>query len=191
MKLFISYRREDTAGRAGRLFDVLAARFGTRNVFQDVTAVAPGAEFAEQVEAAIAQSDAVLVIIGSDWLTISRPDGTRRLDDADDFVRREVSAALTSGSPVVPVLVDGATLPSAEELPPELRALIQRHAVEVRDSSFHQDVENLARRLQGDQLEIGPRRRWPKLAGAIVVLGLVLGGIAWSLRDRPGDDDDR
>lgn len=121
MKIFISYRRDDTAGRAGRLFDVLVARFGARNVFQDVAAIAPGMDFAEQVDEAIAQSDAVLVVIGSEWLTIRGPYGTRRLDEPDDYVRREIGAALAAGVRVVPVLVDGALLPTPDDLPEAAR----------------------------------------------------------------------
>ena len=129
MKIFISYRRDDTAGRAGRLFDLLATRFGARNVFQDVTAIEPGTDFTQRVDEAIAQCDATLVVIGSDWLSMSGPDGTRRLDEPDDYVRREVGAALAAGVRVVPVLVDRAELPTPEDLPEALRPLAQRQAV--------------------------------------------------------------
>ena len=93
-------------GRAGRLFDVLVTRFGARNVFQDVAAIEPGTDFTQRVDDAIAQSDAALVVIGSDWLTMRGPDGTPRLDEPDDYVRREVGAALAADVRVVPVLVD-------------------------------------------------------------------------------------
>ena len=94
MKIFLSYRRDDTGGRAGRLFDVLVARFGAQNVFQDVSSAAPGFDFTERVEQAIATSDAVLVVIGPSWLDSATADGRRRIDQPDDFVRHEVGSAL-------------------------------------------------------------------------------------------------
>ena len=98
MKIFLSYRRDDTGGRAGRLFDVLVARFGARNVFQDVTTVAPGRDFAAQVDAAVTDSDAVLVVIGPSWLGIT-DQGGRRIDHPDDFVRREGGHGAGDGDP--------------------------------------------------------------------------------------------
>jgi hypothetical protein len=189
MKIFISYRRDDTAGRAGRLFDVLVARFGQRDVFQDVAAIAPGADFPQQVADAIAQSDAALVVIGSDWLTMRGPDGAPRLDDSDDYVRREVSTALAAGVRVVPVLVDRAELPTADELPEPLRPLATRQAVTLRDATWHQDVNALIRRLEGEELIDTPRRRWPVVA-AVAALGVAaLVGWTW-LSDGGGDGDD-
>ena len=191
MKIFISYRRDDTAGRAGRLFDLLATRFGARNVFQDVTAIEPGTDFTQRVDEAIAQCDATLVVIGSDWLSMSGPDGTRRLDEPDDYVRREVGAALAAGVRVVPVLVDRAELPTPEDLPEALRPLAQRQAVALRDATWHQDVDALVRRLEGEELIDTPRRRglgrrWPLVAGAAGLLAVVV-LVGWTLL---GDDDD-
>ena len=162
MQIFISYRREDTAGRAGRLFDALVGRFGERDVFQDVAGIAPGADFDRAIDAAIHRSDVVLVIIGEDWATLSGPAG-RRLDAHDDYVRREVAAALTSGVPVVPVLVGGATMPVAAQLPDDLAPLARRQAVIVRDDTWHQDIDALVRRLQH---EGGDRPPAASLAGA-------------------------
>ena len=191
MKIFISYRRDDTAGRAGRLFDLLATRFGARNVFQDVTAIEPGTDFTQRVDEAIAQCDATLVVIGSDWLSMSGPDGTRRLDEPDDYVRREVGAALAAGVRVVPVLVDRAELPAPEDLPEALRPLAQRQAVALRDATWHQDVDALVRRLEGEELIDTPRRRglgrrWPLVAGAAGLLAVAV-LVGWTVL---GDDDD-
>ena len=187
MKVFLSYRRDDTGGRAGRLFDVLVARFGVRDVFQDVTTVAPGLDFTAQIEAAIETSDVVLVVIGPSWLGDSDPMGGRRIDRADDFVRQEVSRALASGIPVVPVLVEGASLPPADELPDDLASLVLRQAVTLRDVSWHSDVDDLIRRLEGDhRLATRRPRRWPIIAGAglsVVVAVAVVTVIA-----RRGDD---
>lgn len=187
MQIFISYRREDTAGRAGRLFDALVGRFGARNVFQDVTAIAPGADFDREITAAIDRCDVALVTIGIDWATITGPSG-RRLDDPDDYVCREVGAALASGVPVVPVLVGGASMPSPDELPESLQPLVLRQAVTIRDDTWHQDVDALIRRLRREDV-VGTRRvRWPILAaGATVAVVAVLVAV-WLLRDR-GDGD--
>ena len=192
MKIFISYRRDDTGGRAGRLFDQLAARFGTRNVFQDVTAVTPGHDFTEQVVHAIAGSDVTLVVIGPNWLDSRAADGSRRIDHDDDFVRREIAAALTSEVAVVPVLVDDAVLPVAADLPPELAGLVRRQAFELRDVSWRQDVDDLIRRLEGEEPPGSEQRRWwPLVAAGVavvaiaaVVIALVAGG------DDGGNDDD-
>ena len=159
MKIFLSYRRDDTGGRAGRLFDVLVARFGAQNVFQDVSSAAPGFDFTERVEQAIATSDAVLVVIGPAWLDSATADGRRRIDQPDDFVRHEVGSALASGMPVVPVLVDDAELPLADRLPDDVRGLVHRQAVSVRDESWRQDVDDLVRRLEGRDVGIRAVRR--------------------------------
>jgi hypothetical protein len=169
--IFVSYRRDDTGGRAGRLADALAGRFGRRHVFQDVTAVAPGVSFDDQVDLAIAASDVVLVVIGRTWAgdTYSPDDqGGRRLDRPDDFVRHEVRAALRGDVVVVPVLVDGAELPSEPSLPDDLRPLVRRQAVRLRDESWHRDVEALIRQLtRGPDVEATGRRR-----RALIISGL-------------------
>jgi hypothetical protein len=143
MRMFISYRRDDTAGRAGRLFDVLVSRLGARNVFQDVAVIAPGTDFMQHVADAIGTCDAALVVIGSEWLTIRGADGRPRLNEPDDYVRAEIRAALSAEVPVVPVLVGQAQLPAAGDLPDELRPLVNRQAARIRDDSWHQDVDAL------------------------------------------------
>ena len=128
---------------------------------------------AAQVEAAIATSDAVLIVIGADWLRVADTDGGRRIDHENDFVRLEVSVALSSGVPVVPVLVDGAVLPSHDELPVEMSGMLGRHAVTIRDTSWHQDVGDLIRRLKGEERLASPARRWPLFVGVGLLLLLL------------------
>jgi hypothetical protein len=193
VKIFISYRRSDTGGRAGRLFDLMVSRFGSRNIFQDVAAIEPGADFARRVDDAITASDAVLVVIGPQWLSASGPDGVRRLDEPDDYVRREVGAALRSGVRVVPVLVDDAELPAVDQLPDDLRELASRQSVTISDATWHQDADALVRRLEGGELvaEPNPRRRWLAAGSVVAVLAaVVLGFVLLRDDDDGGSSDD-
>jgi hypothetical protein len=190
MKVFLSYRRDDTGGRSGRLFDVLAAKYGPRNVFQDVTSAAPGRDFVAALDSAIAGSDAVLVVIGPQWLSRTT-DGVRRIDQPDDFVRIEVGEALAADIAVVPVLVDGGVLPAVDELPAEIAGLVRRQAVQISDETWHQDVDALIRRLEGELLATGgPRRRWwwALIAAAVVVVVVGVGGVILT-RDRSESAD--
>jgi len=190
VKIFISYRRDDTGGRAGRLSDQLTARFGGRDVFQDVRTVLPGHDFTVQVQQAIEGSAVVLVLIGPHWLRTAPGDERTRLDDPDDYVRREISTALATGAAVVPVLVDGARLPAPAEVPSDIEPLLRRQAFELRDESWHDDVERLVRALEGEPAEPAERRRWIP-AVLVVVAAVVVGSIAWVIAaDGDGDDKD-
>jgi TIR domain len=181
MRVFLSYRRDDTAGRTGRLFDGLVSRLGARNVFQDVGSIEPGVDFEDAVHTAIARSDATLVMIGPDWATIRRPTGDRRLDDPHDHVRREVAAALAAGGNVVPVLVGDAQLPTVDELPEDLQPLAQRQAVVLRDATWHQDLDELIGRLKGEMAS-GPTLGRRRLTVATAVFSaMALAGIVWLL----------
>ena len=138
--IFISYRREDTGGHAGRLFDRLTARFGDDPVFMDVQDIRPGQNFQTSIDETLARCDCVVVVIGPRWLSTVR----ERAALPEDFVRYEIAAALQRGIPVIPVLVGGARMPTAADLPDDLRPLSRRHAVEIRDERFEDDVQRLA-----------------------------------------------
>lgn len=146
-KIFISYRREDSAGHAGRLFDALSDPFGGR-LFMDVDTLAPGTDFFEAIDEAVGSCEALIVIIGREWLTVEDKAGRRRLDDPGDFVRREIESALGRKIRVIPVLVQDAAMPGAGELPPSLGALARRHAIELSDDRWAYDVDRLARTIQ-------------------------------------------
>jgi TIR domain/PASTA domain len=146
--IFISYRREDTGGHAGRLFDRLRERFGRDRVFLDVAGINVGVDFVETLDKAVGSCDVLLAVIGSDWLTCSDKKGRRRLDDPNDFIRAEIAAALKRDVRVVPVLVEGAEMPPTDELPEELKRLTRRQAVELRDSRWDADVESLVAALE-------------------------------------------
>ncbi len=144
--LFISYRREDSAGFAGRLADALEARFASDQVFRDVDDIQPGEDFVAAIHDRLRAMDAVLVLIGPRWLTAVK-DGARRLDDPRDFVRLEIDTALELGKPVIPVLVGGETMPAEQDLPEPLRALARRQAFNLSDAAWKADVARLVEAL--------------------------------------------
>jgi hypothetical protein len=137
--IFISYRREDTGGHAGRLCDRLTSRFGGNRVFMDIQDIRPGQNFAASIEDTIATCDCVIAVIGPRWLETVQ----KRAQAHDDFVRHEIGAALKRRVTVIPVLVGGARMPAAADLPPELAELSLRNAVEIRDERFDDDVATL------------------------------------------------
>lgn len=141
--IFLSYRRSDTSGHAGRLADALEARYGRDAVFRDVESIQAGALFDEAIDRALADCRVFLPLVGDQWLDSTGPDGRRRLDDPADFVRREVAAALRREVPVIPVLLEGATMPPASALPPALRALARHQALELSESRWDYDVQRL------------------------------------------------
>jgi len=124
--IFISYRREDSAAYAGRLYDRLSAHFGADQVFMDVDDIPPGADFASHIDAKVGMCDAMIVVIGKEWLSARNAEGQLRLSDPNDFVGLEVSLALQRGVHVIPVLVVGAQIPKAEELRADLKPLVAK-----------------------------------------------------------------
>ncbi len=146
--IFISYRRDDSAGFAGRLYDRLVAQFGADRVFMDIDAIAPGHEFATDIEKALTECEACVVLIGRDWLSISDPDGGRRLDKPTDFVRLEVATAIRRGVSMFPVLVDKATPPPSTSLPDDIRPLAGRQAIELTNERWNYDVGRLLLALE-------------------------------------------
>lgn len=141
--VFISYRREETAGWAGRLYDRLSARFGEDHVFMDVDSITRGADFTEKLMGDLSACNVLLALIGQNWSAITDSKGKRRLDNPDDWVRVEIEIALQRGIEVIPVLVDGAVVPQADRLPPNLRPFARRQACELRHTSFQADVKRL------------------------------------------------
>jgi tetratricopeptide (TPR) repeat protein len=189
-RIFISYRREDAAGDAGRLADHLHRRFGQNQVFLDIDTIDPGTDFVQVLHASLQETAAVLVVIGPRWTSARAANGTRRLDDANDFVRLEVEASLGRNIPVVPVLVQGATMPRAEDLPASLSSLATRQAATLDHAEFHDDAERLCDRLAtmigvDTSTPWSRLRRWWPAAAVVGVLALgVIGYVALRTSDR-------
>jgi len=146
--IFISYRREDAEGQAGRLFDDLEQHFGAQSVFMDVAGIEVGRDFRKAIDEHVASCGVLLAMMGKHWLDAKQPDGRRRLEDPLDFVRIETVSALKRDIPVVPVLVQGARMPMAGELPPELAELAFRNAIELTHARWDSDVAVLIKALE-------------------------------------------
>lgn len=146
--IFISYRRGDSIATAGRIRDRLVQHYGSRRVFVDVDDIPHGQDFVKVIEAKVAACDVLLAVIGPRWIDAHNDAGGRRLDDPDDFVGIELGAALARpGTVVIPVLVDGANMPRADELPDRLKALARRNAMELRNAHFGGDAQRLIRSI--------------------------------------------
>jgi hypothetical protein len=146
--IFISYRRQDSEGEAGRLFDDLVTHFGEGSVFMDVETIEVGRDFRKAIDDSVAGCGVLLAIIGPAWLRAQKESGEPRLDDANDFVRIETASALRRDIPVIPILVRGAKMPKAEHLPPDLADLAYRNAVELTHARWKSDVQLLVRALR-------------------------------------------
>ena len=156
-KIFITYRREETAAHAGRLNDGLEARFGEGNVFMDVD-MAPGVDFVKRITEAVAACHVLIVVMGPRWATVEDDQGKPRIADPEDFVRLEVETALRRPDVTpIPVLVAGGRMPDPEILPPEVRAITQRQALELSDQRWHYDVGRLISALDELLAEVGFR----------------------------------
>ena len=144
-RIFINYRREDTAGHVHSLFEALTKRFGAARVFRDIDGIDAGTDFVAALHRELESCVVMLVVIGHEWLTVQDPKlKTRRLDDSNDFVRLEVATALRNGKVrVIPVLVAGATMPAAADLPDDLKPLARRHYVELSDTRSRADTAQL------------------------------------------------
>ena len=202
--IFISYRRDDSEGHAGRLFEDLSARFGKGSVFMDVAGIEPGRDFRRVIEQQVASCGVLLAIIGKNWLNAADANGRRRLDDESDFVRLETANALKRDIPVIPVLVHDAGMPGADQLPDDLKDLAFRNSVELTHARWSSDVQLLINALMpyvdpptqvpastGPSPSGGHASRWIAPLAALALGGV--GYVAWDRLaqprpvDRPAD----
>jgi hypothetical protein len=163
-RIFVSYRHEDTAYPAGWLYDRLADHFGIDHIFKDIDAIEPGDDLIEVITTAVGSCDVLLALIGDRWLTVTGQDGRRRLDNPFDFVRLEIEAALSRDVRVIPIVVDDAQMPRADELPPSLASLAHRQALELSPTRFDTDTRRLLQVL--DQVVAEAQEQARQEAGA-------------------------
>ncbi len=162
-RIFISYRRDDTAGHAGHLYEDLVAQFGADSVFMDIETIEPGADFTERLRFEIESGDVLVALIGKRWLG-------RRLREPGDFVRQEIQSALERKLRIIPVLVQGARMPSVAQLPESIAELSHRNALEISDTRWRHDVERLVATLQGRK-SVEPQVTAPSSSAALVQVG--------------------
>jgi hypothetical protein len=147
-KVFISYRRDDSAGSAGRVHDRLQRDLGRDLLFMDVDAIPLGMNFVKILREEVAKCGVLLAVMGPRWCDACDDHGNRRLDDPNDFVRIEIATALQRGIAVIPILVDGAKVPKADQLSEDLKELVLRNGLDVRHASFRNDMDKLIRELR-------------------------------------------
>ena len=149
VKVFISYRRSDSADVTGRIYDRLVDSFGRQAVFKDVDDIPLGADFRQYINTIIQGCNHVLVVIGRDWIDAKHPDHSLRLHDPRDFVRIEIEAALEQDVPIIPLLVSGAHMPVDVQLPDSIKDLAFRNGIAIRpDPDFHHDMDRLIAGLE-------------------------------------------
>ena len=183
--IFISYRREDSAGWTGRLSERLKQKFGTASIFMDIDTIQPGTDFAKALRSAVGSCDVLLAMIGPNWPIATSPEGQRRLEDPNDWVRTELTAALNRSIPVIPVLVGGADLPKVDTLPDELKKLFQYQTHELTDKRWEYDSSQLELVLEkvlgGGKPKRNVKQTLLAHRGALVALGIVVIGLAVAL----------
>ena len=138
--IFVSYRRDDAAGHAGRLADRLVEHFGRNRIFVDIDSISPGEDFVTVIENAVGSCEILIAVMGQKWLSAG---GTGRLDNPSDYVRLEIATALRRDIRVIPVLVQRASMPKQQDLPEDLAKLTRRNAIELSDHRWANDVDQL------------------------------------------------
>ncbi len=180
-EIFISYRREDSAGTTGRLYDRLAKTFSRKKLFMDVDERMHGLNFVKVLSDKVEACAVFLAVIGPGWVSSTAKDGGRRLDNPNDFVRIEVASALRRNIPLIPVLVDGAAMPSAQDLPDDIKELALRHAVQLRNAHFNHDSELVVGAIKARLNDDTPGRPWGLIAGGGIAAFALLGLVAYNI----------
>jgi hypothetical protein len=190
--VFVSYRRDDSAYIAATINERLQQRFGSKSVFFDIDTIPPGTDFRKHISDAVGKCDVLIAIIGDAWLSAVDDQGNRRLDNPGDSVRLEIEAALTRGIPVVPILVEGARMPSQSDLPSSLHDLAFRNATEVRPGhDLQQHLTRLVTAIeefvepQADMTEVAPAASRESVADAQRGGGDASHTIATGNREKP------
>ena len=191
-QIFISYRRDDAAGYARAVNDELVRAFGAERVFIDVDDINAGQPFSDIIQRSVGDSAVLLALIGKRWRG-ERDGAAPRVFDANDFVRQEVAAGLAKGLRVIPVLLDGAAMPEAAQLPPDLSALAGRNALELDNTRFAADMAHLVREVRGALGEPEPvasaqpstTRTWRWFAAPVFALAALVALWQWQRSPAP------
>lgn len=146
-KIFISYRRDDAMGFAQAIYNDLTREFSQANVFMDVDAIEPGVDFVDAIQKAVRNCDILLALIGKRWASLQES-GQAKIHAKDDFVRLEILTGLQNNIRIIPVLLEGASMPRESELPEELRPLTRRNAIDLSNTRFRFDVERLIKAIR-------------------------------------------
>ncbi len=182
-RIFISYRRDDAKAEARSIFQHLQPTFGRDGIFMDVDSIQKGLDFTKVLDDTLRQTGVMLVIIGRTWLHQQDEMGRRRLDDPTDYVRLEIATALKRDIPVIPVRVDGARMPAADELPDDLKSLVRRQGNVITHENFDSDVHGLEDDLRRLVALVKPATKLPAAIAAGLTLIAVGGGALWFLRE--------
>ena len=167
-RIFISYRREDSIGQAGHLRGDLSRHFGSQKIFMDLYAIEVADDFFERITTALDSCNVVVLLIGKRWLT-AEENNVRRLDNPKDFVRLEIAMALSRGIKIIPVLINGATMPREEDLPEDLQRLARYQPFEVSDKRWEFDVPQLLKIIDK---ELG---QWQRQIKRILIVAATAG----------------
>ena len=182
VKLFISYRRDDTKAIAGRVSDRLAQLLPKRDIFFDVSVIKGGEQFEERIQNSVDKADFVLAFMGSSWLAASSQSTIPRICEENDYVRMEISRALVKNKLVIPVLVDGTAMPDGALLPEDIRGITKRNGLPLRHETFDSDLDAIMLAGAGYKLtDALAKRRHRTLRKSFASLVGVLAGLALSV----------
>ncbi len=189
-KLFVNYRRDDSASQALKVAQYLEREFGASNVFLDIDRLRAGEKFPNVLEERLAVCKIMLVVIGPTWLSSSNEAGNRRIDDPEDWVRLEITRALARGIAIIPVLVGGASLPRKSDLPDDLKPLVEHQIFTVTTNGFRHEMAGLVKDIHH---VLQSRSRKPRrliVAGGIFALIIMFSifKLTSSGRVNPGPD---
>jgi hypothetical protein len=186
LRIFLTYRRDDSAGHTGRIADRLKREFGEDSLFMDVDAIPLGVDFRKRINDEVARCDVLIAAIGNRWMTDDT--SQRRIDNPLDPVRIEISAALQRDIPLIPILSDGTKIPNAQLLPDDVKGLADRNGLNVRHETFHSDLDRLVRELRQishrEEVNVEPSTKsiadrisssvtWQRIAGGVTILGVI------------------
>ncbi len=181
-KIFVNYRRDDSAAHALNVAQYLERTFGASNVFLDIDRMRAGQNFPDVLNDKLSACKVMIAVIGPSWVTLTNDDGQRRLDDPEDWVRLEIAHALKRNIAVIPILVGGAVLPKKSDLPDDLKPLLQRHVATITTNGFRNEMAGLVRDIRVIQQGLP----WGKVSAALLAIVLLtLAAKHWTQQSAP------